>query len=283
MISNINNPEITIIGAGGKMGMRLLNNLSKKNYNLFTCEISKNGIERIKEKGFEISNMEKIVPLSDFIILAIPDVKIFEISKKIIPIMKEKSTVIILDPAAAFAKKIFLRDDCTFVVTHPCHPELFYFQKTKEARSDMFGGVAAEQNIIIALLQGDESNFKRAEKICRDMFSPVLNAFRITVEQMVLLEPAAVEVLSASCLSVIRESLDELVRRGVPKETAEAFMFGHLNIELAILFKSTNPFSDAALKAIKYGRKKIFKKNWKNIFKEESINEVLEIMLNPNS
>ena len=55
--------------------------------------------------------------------------------------MKKGATFILLDPAAAYAREVALRDDCTFVVTHPCHPAIFYEQDTPEARADMFGGV----------------------------------------------------------------------------------------------------------------------------------------------
>lgn len=274
-----NKASIALLGAGGKMGIRILDNLAKTNCGLFTCEVSEDGIKKVKDRGFKISDIDDAVPKSDLAIMAVPDAKIGDISKTIVPMMKEDSTLILLDPAAAYAKKVFLRDDCSFVVTHPCHPPLFYHQKTEEARDDQFGGVAAEQNIVIALLQGSEDNFKKAEEICKEMFSPVMKAYRVTVEQMALLEPAAVEVLAASCLSVIREGLDELVKRGIAEETARAFILGHLNIELAILFKDSNPFSDACIKAIEYGRKKLFKENWKEVFEKESIKEVLGKML----
>jgi len=198
-----------------------------------------------------------------------------------VPKMKDDSTFILLDPAAAYAKEVALRGDCTFVVTHPCHPGLFTEQETTEARADVFGGVAAKQDIVIALLQGREERFHVAEEICRQMFAPVVKVHRITVEQMAILEPAMAEVVGASCVTLIKEALDEAIKHGVPEEAATAFMLGHLQIELAILFKSSNPFSDAAIRAIKYGSERIFKENWRDVFNEESIREVLDRMLHP--
>jgi hypothetical protein len=272
---------VTIMGAGGKMGTRILNNLLKTRYNLLLCETGAGGIKSIEEKGLSVTAMEKAVPQSDYIVMAVPDSVLGKVSHAVVPRMKEDATFMLLDPAAAYAEEIALRYDCTFVVTHPCHPGMFTEQETPEAKADMFGGVAAKQDIVIALLQGKEEKFRVAEEICRQMFAPVVKAYRITVAQMAILEPAMAEVVSASCATLMKEALDEAVRRGVPEEAATAFMLGHLKIELAIVFKSTNPFSDACYRAIEYGSKRIFKKNWRDVFNEESIREVLDRMLHP--
>lgn len=275
------NTTVTIMGAGGKMGLRILNNLVKTAYNLLLCETGERGIKSIEEKGLSVTAMEKAIPQSDFIIMAVPDAVLGKISQDVVPRMKAGATFILLDPAAAYAEEIALRDDCTFVVTHPCHPGLFTEQETPAAKADMFGGVAAKQDIVIALLQGKEEHFRIAEQICRQMFAPVVKAHRITVEQMTILEPAMAEVVGASCATLLKKALDEAVRCSVPEEAASAFMFGHLKIMLAIVFKSTNPFSDACYRAIDYGTEKIFRENWRDVFKKEAIQEVLDRMLHP--
>ncbi|KPJ86404.1 MAG: hypothetical protein AMS17_12565 [Spirochaetes bacterium DG_61] len=272
---------ITILGAAGKMGMRIHNNLIKEKHTLLLCEKSPEGIELLNKKGVEVTDMKEAVPTSDFVIMAVPDAVLGKISHDVVPRMKENGTFIMLDPAAAYAQEIALRDECTFVVTHPCHPQLFVEQETPEARADMFGGIAAKQDIVVALLQGDEDRFQIAVEICKWMFAPVVKAHRVTVEQMAILEPAMAEVVGASCVTLLKEALDEAVHRGVPEEAARAFILGHINIELAILFKSSNPFSDAAYRAIQYGKKKIFKDNWREVFEESSIKEVLKMMLHP--
>jgi hypothetical protein len=277
------NDTITIMGAGGKMGLRILNNLVKTAYNLLLCEVGERGIRLIEEKGLSVTAIEEAVGQSDFIIMAVPDAILGKISQDVVPLMKAGATFILLDPAAAYAEEIALRGDCTFVVTHPCHPGLFTEQETPEAKADMFGGVAAKQDIVIALLQGKDEQFQIAEQICRQMFAPVVKAHRITVEQMAILEPAMAEVVGASCATLLKEALDEAVRCGVPEEAASAFMFGHLKIMLAIVFKSTNPFSDACYRAIDYGTEKIFRENWRDVFKKEAIQEVLDSMLHPKN
>jgi len=282
MARNEEKTVITIVGAGGKMGTRILNNLVQKKYILQLCEKAEKGIRMIEEKGLSVMKMEEAVPGSDIIIMAVPDAVLGAISHDVVPRMKQDATFILLDPAAAYAKEIALRDDCHFVVTHPCHPGLFTFQETPEARADVFGGMAAKQDIVIALLQGTEEKLKEAERVCRLMFAPVIKAHRITVEQMAILEPAMAEVVGASCVTILKEALDEVIRHGVPEEAATAFMLGHLQIELAILFKSTNPFSDAAYRAIEYGSKRLFKEKWKELFEEKAIKEVLQYMLHPD-
>lgn len=195
--------------------------------------------------------------------------------------MKSDATMITLDPAAAYAGELTTRDDCTFVVTHPCHPSLFGEQDTLEARNDMFGGIAAKQDIVIALLHGREENFLMAQRICIEMFSPVVKCHRITVEQMAILEPVAAEVVFASAACIMKEALDEAIKCGVPEEAARAFLLGHIQIPLAIVLKNANPFSDAAKIAIKYGYENIYKPDWKKIFRPEAIREVLQRMLHP--
>ncbi|MFW6138357.1 MAG: phosphogluconate dehydrogenase C-terminal domain-containing protein [Spirochaetota bacterium] len=276
-----NNTTITIMGAGGKMGTRIVNNLVKTNYNLQLCEKSNDKARSIREKGLAVVDMEDAVPESDVVIMAVPDAVLGKVSKAVVPRMNTGAVFILLDPAAAYAKEIALRDDCTFVATHPCHPALFDEQETPEARKDLFGGIAAKQDIVIALLQGSEQNFEKAENICTRMFAPVVKAHRVTVEQMAMLEPAMAEVVGAACITKLKEAMDEVIKRGVPEEAARAFMLGHINVCLAIVFKSSNPFSDAAVRALNYGSEKLFKENWKQVFEEDSIKKVLHKMLHP--
>ncbi|WP_308635157.1 phosphogluconate dehydrogenase C-terminal domain-containing protein [Paenibacillus silvisoli] len=274
-----NEMTIAVIGAGGKMGCRITDNLIKTDYRLLLCEQAENGKARIAQRGLAITPNEEVLATADFVILAVPDAVIGPLSEKIVPQLQPGATLILLDPAAAYAGQVTLRDDCTFVVTHPCHPALFEEQDTPEARQDMFGGIAAKQDIVIALQQGDEERFALAEQICIRMFAPVVQCHRITVEHMALLEPAAAEVVAAAAACIMKEAMDEVIRMGVPEAAARSFMLGHIQIPLAIAFNNVNPFSDAAKIAIEYGHEKIFKPDWKQVFTKESLDEVLRLML----
>ena len=273
------NKLVALVGAGGKMGTRISVNLKKRGYNFIGCENDAEKQQALSESGVKVMETGEAVGIADIIIFALPDALIPKLSALLVPKMKPGSIGIILDPAAAYADELTMRDDCTFVVTHPCHPVLFGDFKTEAEQNDMFGGIAAEQDIVIALANGEENLFAEAEILCRDMFSPVGVCHRITVEQMAMLEPAAAEVVIAAMATVMKEALDEVVARGVPEAAAKSFLLGHTRIPLAIVFKESNPFSDAALKAIEFGRKKILRDDWKSVFEKDNIKEALNYML----
>ena len=156
-----------------------------------------------------------------------------------------------LDPAAQYAEVIPLRNELTYFVTHPCHPPVFHDEVTPEARGDWFGGIYAKHHIVCALHNGPEEDYAKGEAIARDIFAPVMNAYRVTVEQMAILEPALAETTTATLITAMKEALDETVKMGVPYEAAEAFLMGHIRVPLAIVFGYADfPFSDGAKLAI---------------------------------
>jgi hypothetical protein len=276
------NPTIAIIGAGGKMGGRITDNLRKLPYSLHLCEKSEAGVQRIKDKGLAAAPAEQVVPRSDVVILAVPDARMGGVSREIVPLMKNGAIAILLDPAAAYNGEVHMREDCTFVVTHPCHPPLFGVQESDEARRDFFGGILARQDIVVALHRGTEEGYALAEKVCREMFAPVMKAHRITVEQMAILEPAAAEVVAAAAATLIKQAMDQAVSLGVPPEAARSFLLGHTQIPLAIVFGEIgSPFSDAAKIAVKVGFEKVVNPNWKDVFKPEVIRSTIHRMLHP--
>lgn len=168
------------------------------------------------------------------------------------------------------------------MVTHPCHPPLFGVQESDEARRDFFGGILARQDIVVALHRGTEEGYALAEKVCREMFAPVMKAHRITVEQMAILEPAAAEVVAAAAATLIKQAMDQAVSLGVPPEAARSFLLGHTQIPLAIVFGEIgSPFSDAAKIAVKVGFEKVVNPNWKDVFKPEVIRSTIHRMLHP--
>ena len=63
---------ITVIGAGGKMGMRISANFQNSAYHVFYCENSPAAQQQITAKGRALSDAQSVVPLSDVVILAVP-------------------------------------------------------------------------------------------------------------------------------------------------------------------------------------------------------------------
>lgn len=106
--------------------------------------------------------------------------------------------------------------------------------------------------------------------VCLD--APVARSHRVTVEQMALLEPGPSETVCASLLDIMREAMDEVVARGVPKEAARDFLLGHMNILGAVIFKEIDGvFSDACNKAITFGKPMLMRDDWKRVFEPEEI------------
>ncbi|MFD1507047.1 semialdehyde dehydrogenase [Georgenia yuyongxinii] len=264
---------IALIGAGGKMGTRLGDNLAKTDHEVLHVEPGEAGRARLAERGATAVPADEAVPRADVVVLAVPDNAIGQVSADLIPRMKAGATLIVLDAAAPYAGQVATREDISFVATHPCHPSVFNrAETTPEAQTDYFGGVAGRQDVVIALISGTDADYERAEQVIRAFFAPVVNAHRITVEHMALLEPVLAETTAATCITIIREAMDEAVRRGVPADAARAFILGHIGIELAIIFgEIDSPFSDGALKAIAGARSILFKDDWKRVFDSDVI------------
>jgi hypothetical protein len=273
--------KVALIGAGGKMGMRSARNLVRTpGYEVMYCETGAEGRERLAGLGVAVTPGDEAVGRADLVVLAVPDALIGKVSSGLVPSARAGTTIILLDPAAAMAREVAMRDDLSYVVTHPCHPPLFGEQPTPEARKDFFGGVAAWQDIVMALMQGPEEAYVRAEALCRAMFTPVREVHRLTVEQIALLEPAMAEVVAASAAVLMKEALEEAVKRGVPRPAAESFMLGHAQIPLAIVFGAIpSPFSDGARVAIKWGTERVIRPDWRRVFEPEAVREVIREML----
>ena len=267
--------KIALIGAGGKMGSRLTDNFLKcPQYLLHYLEISESGIQNLRERNIVISREEDAVPQADVVILAVPDVAIGGISQQIIPQMKKGALVLTLDPAAPLDGVIAHREDLGYVIAHPCHPTVFNWEPTEQAFRDFYGGISAKQSIVVALMHGTEAHYHLGERVAQDMFAPIKDTHRITLEQMAILEPAMVETLAQTCMEVVKEGYDRIVELGVPEVAARDFVLGHLRIQIAVLFKEVNgSFSDAAYKISKRAKPILFKENWKQIFEMDDIRQ----------
>lgn len=81
---------VSVIGAGGKMGTRVTNNLAKHSdeVELLFCETSDGGIASIQARGFSTVATDTAVPRSDIVVLAIPDVLIKTVSVGIVKMMR---------------------------------------------------------------------------------------------------------------------------------------------------------------------------------------------------
>ncbi len=274
---------VAIMGAGGKMGFRLSQNLMGTPYSVRHVEISEVGRKRLAEIGVEAMPTERALDGADAVVLAVPDNLIGKVARDLGPMLQPGTIVIALDAAAPYAGEMPERDDLTYFVTHPCHPPIFNDEVEAAAKSDFFGGIHAKQHIVCALMQGPDEAYATGEAISRELFKPVMRSHRITVEQMAILEPVLSETIGATCVTFLREATDEAVRRGVPHEAAMDFMLGHLNIEIAILFGAFpgGVFSDGAKKAIEKAKAKLFQPDWKRVFEPDEMMESVRMITRP--
>ncbi len=263
---------IALYGAAGKMGTRITEKLRDiPRYRILYVEAGEAGQARLRERGLSPTPSDAANAGADVVILAIPDVLIGPVSAEVVPQLQSGAIVILLDPAAPHGGELPARDDITYFVTHPCHPPLVNDETDPAARRDFFGGVA-RQNVVCALMQGPESAYPVGEQLVRDMFAPVENVHRVTVEQMALLEPALSETVVLTCMVVIREALDEAIRHGVPQQAALDFLLGHMNVNLGILFGYIDAeISDGAKLAAQRGKEAIIQPDWKDVFEPENV------------
>jgi Glycerol-3-phosphate dehydrogenase len=277
---------VTVVGAGGKMGTRTSNNLANATdeIDLYFVEAGEKGIQSILDRGFKVTPMEEAVSKSDVVVLAVPDCVIDIASKPVVEAMRPGTGLVILDPAAAVAKELALRDDCTFAIAHPCHPSYFIDQDTYEARHDYFGGLGGKQDIVMAKIQGDDEKFKQCRRVSEIMYGPVEHSYVMGIRDIAFLEPTLVELLGATCLYAMAETVKEAEKRGIQKEAAVSFLSGHIyNLSANFLgFLGNTPVSDACKVAIGLGDKLVLKDDWKKIWEDDVLDKVIATMLHPD-
>lgn len=271
---------IAVIGAGGKMGMRVSDNLQKTDHVAYYSEVSPAGQERVRAAGREITSTADAVKDADVVVLAVPDLALQAVSADVVPQLRSGAVLLTLDPAAAYAGLLAKRDDVVFAVAHPCHPSVFLERHTPEEYADTFGGIAAPQDVIGAVESDDETKRAITEETIRSIYAPVVDVHWVTVKQLAQLEPTLVETIACMIGDLLKEALSEAVNTmGVPEPAARAILLGHTQVALANSLKGDNPFSDACLIAMDYGRESIIKDDWKKVFRDDELDRVLARML----
>lgn len=270
--------SIALLGAGGKMGVRLARNLRNSNYEVRHVEVSDVGRERLRaELGVECIEQSRALDNAKVVILAIPDTVIGKVAHAIAPQLAPGTMVMTLDAAAPFAGHLPERKDLVYFVAHPCHPPIFSSELYKDGKPDFFGGGHAPQSIVSALMQGTPEDFDLGEAIAKTIYAPVLRSYRVTVEQMALLEPGLSETICATLLDVMKDAMDEVVARGVPREAARDFLLGHMTILSAVIFQEIpGAFSDACNKAIAFGKPRLMRDDWRKVFEREEIADSIQ-------
>ncbi|WP_238005418.1 phosphogluconate dehydrogenase C-terminal domain-containing protein [Dactylosporangium sp. AC04546] len=272
---------VAVIGAGGKMGMRISDNLQRSDHDVRYTETAPAARERVLAAGRSLSGPGAAVDGAGVVILAVPDVALAAVSAEIVPLLRPGAVLLTLDPAAAYAGVLHRRDDIAYAVAHPCHPSVFLHRTTAEEHADSFGGIAAPQEVVAAFEPG-AADERRAvtEEIIRVMYGPVLDVHWVTVKQLAVLEPTLVETVACMVGDLLREALHETVHTvGVPEAAARAMLHGHIQVALSNTLRGANPFSDGCRIAMDYGRESIVRPDWKRIFEDAELDRVIARML----
>ncbi|MBB2975835.1 ketopantoate reductase [Microbacterium endophyticum] len=271
---------IAVLGAGGKMGMRVSNNLARTDHTVFYVENSPAGQQRTTDAGRSLTDAPTAVADADIVVFAVPDLALSPVTAEIVPLMKEGAIVLTLDPAAAYAGLLTTREGIIQAVAHPCHPSIFLQRQTPEEWADTFGGIAAPQDAIAAIESDDAAKQAIVEATVRAIYAPIIDVHWVTIKQLAQLEPTLVETVACMIGSLLNEALDEAINTmGVPEAAARSILYGHTQVALANGLRGDNPFSDACLIAMDYGRESIIKDDWKKIFRDDELDKNLARML----
>lgn len=268
---------VTIMGAGGNMGRRVTRGLNAVagRYELRFVEPSERGQQLILEEfGNTHTPVEEAVDGSDVVVLAVPDRIVGSIAEDLIPRLEPDTSVLSLDPAAAHAGRIPHRDDISVFAVHPTHPPLYDLLREEDpaARRDFWGGGLAHQAMVIAQAWGDDAPYDMVEQLAKDMFAPISRSHRITIDQMVLLEPAMSESVTNACLELMKQTRERVKAMGVPSGAVDDFFMGHLQIGISLIFDELDwKLSEGAVKAAHEAQTVLFKDDWHRILDPEEV------------
>jgi D-apionate oxidoisomerase len=273
--------SVAVLGAGGKMGFRVTKKLYDAGYDLRAVEIGDVGRARLAEAGITAVDASTGLAGVEVVVFALPDNVIGKVAAEIAPKLSAGTMVLILDAAAPYADVLPKdRPDLTYFVGHPCHPPLYSTETHGAERTDYHGGIAP-QAIVCALMQGPEAHYALGAEICEAMWSPVTKTHRVTVEQLAILEPGLSEMLAMCMIDIMTEAVDECATRyGIPREAANDFLIGHLNVEIAMWFGySPKVPSDAALRLLEFGKSRIMQPNWREALSPAVVREASELIV----
>jgi len=272
---------VALLGAGGKMGLRVTKKLVDAGYDVRAVETADVGKARLAEADIQAVDQATGIAGADVVVLALPDNIIGKVSRDIMPSLKSGALLIILDAAAPYAGDVPTeRDDISIVIGHPCHPPLFNDETEWDARRDYHGGIA-RQSIVCALMKGPEEAYKLGEDICKAMWSPITNCYRVTVEQLAILEPGLSEMVAMPFVDTMVEAVDLCASKyDIPREAAFDFMIGHLNVEIAMWFGySPKVPSDAALRLMRFAKGVVVREDWEEALNPAKVKEAAELIV----
>src|SRR5690625_3818980 len=259
------------------MGRRITRSLRAmpEKYEMRLVEISDQSRElRYNENGITPKELKAALARTQRVVLATPDRLAGRITSDLMPRLETGTNLLSLDPAAAHAERIPLREDINVYACHPSHPPLYDLlaETDPEARKDYWGSGQAQQALVIAKAWGPDDTFDVVEVLAQDMFTPISRTHRITIDQMALLEPALTESVTNAALDVMRQARDIAIGKGLPEQAVNDFFMGHLQIGIALIFDQIDSkMSEGAAKALVEAREVLFKEDWERILDADMV------------
>ena len=211
--------KIALLGAGGKMGVRLATNLMGSRFDVAPVEVAEAGRARLKaatgldciEQGQALSPRRRRAPRRAG--PAIGEVAHADRARSSTPAPRSSSST---PPPRMPARCPSAPTSPTSSPT-PATRRSSTTRPTRRRRPTTSAASRAKQHIVCALMQGPEEHYALCEEVAREIYKPVMRSHRCTVEQIAILEPALSETVGATLALALREATDEAVRRGVPR------------------------------------------------------------------
>ena len=191
--------------------------------------------------------------------------------------MKPGSIVLTLDPAAAYAGLLTTRDDDhpgrrapVPPVDLPAAPDARGMGRHVRRHRRAAGRHRRHR------VATTRPSRRSSRPPCARSTRPIIDVHWVTIKQLAQLEPTLVETVACMIGALLNEALQEAVNTmGVPEAAARSILYGHTQVALANGLRGDNPFSDACLIAMDYGRESIIKDDWKKIFRDDELDKNL--------
>lgn len=147
--------RVALLGAGGKMGVRLAQNLMSTDYHVDHVEISVKGRKRPHDKTeLDCVDADNAIAAADAVNMAVPDAASGNVLHTFVEKMKPGASAIMLDAVAPYADQLPKRDDLTYFINHPCHPPINRWERTKEARMITLAGLRHRRPLFVLWSRG---------------------------------------------------------------------------------------------------------------------------------